>query len=509
MKRKIIVFITAMATIFLLIPSVMAYTYNSDKVTVHVTVNDITDIDEPLNTIVQRQPLTVSNFDISQYGEEFADIPILDNGVTYLHVLIALHEQLYGNDKVAERLKLDSDGVTRIFMGRSVGSIMYKNGNYIFAVPQYVTVKEADEINICLYDEGYNQAIASFNEAYINVEAGDTVSLNLFMHHWYPELSEPIEGAQIVNENGVFVTDTSGNIIATDDNGDFEVTFPKTGVYKLTILPTVGYYMSQNGGTWVVWWEEVEVTEDVEKERINGVSIIHPAIDSTSSDASDSGYISPDAPVSVVSTTTALGKAVHALHDTSEVSKIDMVDWDNLPTIEQLGGSYFTITAGTYKNKYITEVTYSYETYTAQETHTELIKREEFVAGEASQKINYTTPWTIVNVTDEPVITEVKNLANTLYVTMLNTNKYIGNVICAAYDYDDDNNELYSAMVISELANKMTFKFKSAHDVYKIYTWGNSMIPLAKAYQYKDEPKIISWDFTQPLPANVIISGKE
>lgn len=489
MKRKVITFVMIIAMIFTLIPSAMAYTYNSDTVTVYVTVNDITDIDEPLNTIVQRKPLTVTNFDISQYGVEFTGIPILDSGVTYLHVLIALHEQLFGKDMVAENLKIDSSGVTRIFMGRSVGSIMYKNGNYIFAVPQYVAVKDGDEVNICLYDEGYNQAIASFDESYISVEAGDTVDLNLFMHHWYPELSEPIEGAQIVNENGVFVTDTDGNIIATDENGDFSITFPKTGVYKLTILPTVGYYMSQNGGTWVIWWEEVQVTEEVEKQRFTGRT-------TTYHDISD------------ISTETALGKAAHALADTGGISHIDMITWDNLPTLEELSSEYSQSIINTPSGSpVITESTYNYETYTVQETHTELVKHEEFVSGEASQKVDYTTPWTIINVTDDFTITGVRNLSNTLYVSALNTDKYTGNVICAAYDYDTDGRELYSDMVITEFAPQMTFRFNSAHDIYKIYAWGNSMKPLAKAYKYKDEPTAASWNFTQPAPDNVIITG--
>ena len=175
MRKKVITIIMSIIMLAVFVPPVSAYEYNSDTVTVYITVNDITDADNPLDTIYERQALTVSNFDMSQYGEEFTGIEILDSGVTYLHVLIALHEQLYGKNNVADNLKIDSGGITRIFMGRSVGSIMYKNGNYIFALPQYVNVKNGDEVNICLYDEGYNQAIASFSQSYINAEEGETV----------------------------------------------------------------------------------------------------------------------------------------------------------------------------------------------------------------------------------------------------------------------------------------------------------------------------------------------
>lgn len=136
MRKKVITIIMTIIMLAVCISPVTAYEYDSDKVTVYVTVNDITDADNPLDTIYERQPLTVTNFDISQYGEEFNGIQILDSGVTYLHVLIALHEQLYGKNDVKNKLKIDSSGITRIFMGRSVGSIMYKNGNYIFAIPQ-------------------------------------------------------------------------------------------------------------------------------------------------------------------------------------------------------------------------------------------------------------------------------------------------------------------------------------------------------------------------------------
>lgn len=476
------IFLSLFIVISLLIPdAAIAYEYNSDTVTVYVTVNDITDVDNPLNTIVERHALTVSNFDISEYGESFTGLSILDSGVTYLHVLIALHEELYGKEAVADNLKLDSSGVTRIFMGKSIGSIMYKNGNYIFAIPQYVTVKNGDEINICLYDEGYNQAIASFNQAYVVAETGSEIDLSLYMHHWYPELSESIEGAQIVDENGVFITDSDGNIITTDVDGDFSVTFDEAGVYKLTILPTVGYYMSDNGGTWVTWYEEEEVEGNL-------------------------------------NTDIAAEKAAYELAQLDGISDIQIVSWDNLPMFDELGSVYETYTEtdtntpNTIKPSTVIthfdsengNIEYTYKI----PPHIELIEHQEFVSGEASQKVDYTTPWVVINITDDFTITNIQSVSKVIYANAINEDNFSGQVICAAYDYDDNGAELFSDMKITPASERMSFNFPDYHDVYKLYVWDSTMNPVSKYYSYTMETNPAAWNFTQPAPENVIITGE-
>ena len=478
MRKKVITIIMSIIMFVVCISPVTAYEYDSDKVTVYVTVNDITDADNPLDTIYERQPLTVTNFDMSQYGEEFNGIQILDSGVTYLHVLIALHEQLYGKADVENKLKIDSGGVTRIFMGRSVGSIMYKNGNYIFAIPQYVNVRNGDEVNICLYDEGYNQAIASFSQAYVNAAEGETVNLNLFTHHWYPENTENISGAELVDENGIYMTDADGNIITTDEDGNFSLTFPKAGLYKVTIMPTLGYYMASGGGTWLVWWEEETVPADYDS-------------------------------------TTAMGKAIDALLADNSILNIDVVDWSAFRSIDELSTiEGYTHTETNTPNQYkptIRQITVNDTTQTVSTTyktpaHTELVEHRQFVSGEAKQKVDYTTPWTIVNVTDKFMITGVTKNSKQIYITTLNSSAYTGNLMCAGYDEDENGELLFKEL---RFANNNMFNFTADHDCYKVFAWESGMSPACAAYFYdnRSAANVLQWNLTMPKPDNVITTG--
>ena len=473
MRKKVITIIMSIIMLAVFVPPVSAYEYNSDTVTVYITVNDITDADNPLDTIYERQALTVSNFDMSQYGEEFTGIEILDSGVTYLHVLIALHEQLYGKNNVADNLKIDSGGITRIFMGRSVGSIMYKNGNYIFALPQYVNVKNGDEVNICLYDEGYNQAIASFSQSYINAEEGETVDLNLFMHHWYPENTEVIPGAELTDENGIYLQDADGNIITTDENGNFSLTFPKAGLYKVTIMPTLGYYMSMSGGTWVVWWEEETISADYDG-------------------------------------TTATGQAIDTMLTSDGISDIDIVSWAELTD----GIEDYTYTETNTPDGYtptirqitIDSVTQTVNTTNLSKERTELVEHKEFVSGEAKQKVDYTTPWVILNVTDKFMITGAEKHGNQVYITTLNGDTFTGQLMCAGYDEDENGELIFNE--IKFVKNNM-FNFTAEHDCYRIFAWSSDMTPVCTAYLYdcRASANTVQWNLTMPKPDNVIITG--
>ena len=53
-----------------------------------------------------------------------------------------------------------------------------EQGKDIFAFPQFINIKDGDEIQVCLYDEGHSQAVATFNEARIkNVSPNETLKL--------------------------------------------------------------------------------------------------------------------------------------------------------------------------------------------------------------------------------------------------------------------------------------------------------------------------------------------
>lgn len=485
MKKIITILMTIVMLIFCISPAMAEetqYIYNSESVTVYVTVNDITDVDEPLKTLIDRIPISVSNFDVSEFGEQFTGISILDSGVTYLHVLIELHERLYGTGAVSENFKIDSDGVTRIFMGQSVGSIMYKNGKYIFAIPQYVNVHDGDEVNICLYDEGYSQAIASFSEAYINAEAGATLNLNLFMHHWYPEMTEAIEGAQIIDENGAYIADESGSIIETDENGNFSVTFPKTGLYRMSIMPTVGYYMSDNGGTTVTWWEEITITETVEKERI----------------VKENTYVnSADLPEA-----SAIRQAAEALDNVGvSIGFITAVDdW-----ISEAEADEIRYTNTSADGRYIKSNIFT-ETYTEEVTRTELVKHEEYISGEAKQKVDYTTPWCVVNVTNDMTVISSSQNDTDITFSVINSGKYSGKAICAAYN--GETGTIPQEIKSSAFAETMRFTFDETHDSYRLFLWDGRMKPVGESYTYIPGSQTLDWSFDRTAPTNVIVTGQ-
>ncbi len=107
---------------------------DGEKINVNITVTDITDVDNPFNVLVPRRSLTVEYKDLASYGSTFTGIEAV-GGITYLHALASLHEELYGENNVSEYLMLDNEGETHIFMGKSIDSIMYKNGDDIFTLP--------------------------------------------------------------------------------------------------------------------------------------------------------------------------------------------------------------------------------------------------------------------------------------------------------------------------------------------------------------------------------------
>lgn len=492
MKKRFLSVIVVISIIFMLIPSVTAYEYDSQSVTVYVTVNDITDVDEPLNTLVERIPLTVTNFDLSQYGEGLTGIPIIDSGVTYLHVLAKLHEYLYGRDGVCDNFKLDSDGVTRIFMGRSVGSIMYKNGNYIFGLPQYIQVYNGDEVNICLYDEGYNQAIASFSEAYVNAKSGETLDLSLYKHHWYPEIYETISGAYIVNENGELMADENGSMIITDEDGEFSVTFPDEGTYKITIMPTLGYYMSQSGGTTVTWWTEEEIIKEVERMKLicyrNYLKYSELTDGSTEKNA--------------VGTLREWGA------DSVLLTTID--DWTDKTSENEFDSIEIVEGTPTDEDMQILRITTDTEKYTEEITVTELVKHEEYISGTASQKVDYTTPWVIVNVTDNIAVkyAYTDDTDNSVNVSLFNAGGKDGKAIMAAYDEAESNGDVPVEIKSCKYGNDMKFEFTEKHDKYRLYFWDGKMRAYCSVYEYTYQPKkVAAWNYTRPKPTNVIITG--
>lgn len=489
MKKKLISIVVAIIIVFGLI-GVNAYAYEYDDTTINIfiTVTDITDVDNPFNIKVPRTEIEVTNMDITQYGERFEGVELLDNGVTVFHAIAQLHENLYGVENVADKLKLDADGVIRVFMGDSVNSIVYKNGNDIFAYPQYVQVQNGDELNICLYNAGYSQAVASFDDNYIYASPGENVELSLYEYYGYPRDDNPIEGQELVDEYGIYVTDTEGNVITTDENGKADVILP-LGEHKLSIMPRIDYFLSEDGGETIIEWVEKTVTHETYFE--NG------AVWYTDEPLPGEGYDFKIWEGFAENADFYVTISYDELFGDGEMTPTKPPD-DNREYIGTNGSKY----------------TYCFEpgsTYTYEETVLE--KVETFIPGEVSQMIRYTVPWCIVNVTDKPVFVNVNKPENsgTISARIKNAELYPDSkIICCLYD--EDGRFLDSKVQSLEKYSVFRWSVDKEFSSYKLFVVENlaTMKPICAAYDSSTvNPKIYDWKYTYPKPENLIIAGNE
>lgn len=496
MKKKLFSIFASIILVFVQIEfNACAYEYDDTTVNIFVTVTDITDVNNPFNIRVPRTEIEVTNMDITKYGERFCGVELLDNGVTVFHAIAQLHENLYGVENVADKLKLDADGVTRVFMGDSVNSIVYKNGNDIFAYPQYVQVQNGDELNICLYNAGYSQAVASFADNYIYASPGENVELSLYEYYGYPRDDNPLEGQEIVDERGIYVKDAEGNVITTDENGKAGVTLP-LGEHKLSIMPKIDYFLSENGGETIIEWVENTVKHETYFE--NG------ALWHTDEPLIGEGY------------TAKLWKASADDPEWKEFS--ENADFYLTVSYDELFGDGTASPTqppednrehiGDSNAKY----TYCFDagsTYTYEETVFE--KVETFVPGEVSQMIHYTVPWCIVNVTDKPVFVNVNKPENsgTISARIKNAELYPNSkIICCLYDAEGR----FLDSKAQDLKNYTSFRWSIDKEFasYKLMVVENllTMKPICEAYDSTTvNPTIYDWKYTYPKPDNLIIAG--
>ena len=444
--KKIISILTVIALVLSLNIAVFA---ESETVTVNITVTDITDYTNPINILVPRQQLTVSNFNLAEYGDTMNGIVAIE-GITYLHALVQLHKVLYGNEAVKDNILLTSDGVTKIFMGRSVANVMYKNGKDIFALPQLVNIKDGDEIQVCLYDEGHSQAIATFNESLIdNIAVGETVRLQLQQHYEFPRDRDAITGAEITDANGIYITDSNGDIITTDENGKFNISFDDAGTYTISAMPQINYYITDTGGGTKIEWIPVTKIETIEEQIF---------VEWTD--------------------------AINDLKEYTQCENVLIFDWDN---IENINGHYETI---------ITE-----------KEVTTLEPVEVTIADILTPMITYTTPLVTVNVTDELLIYNAKLSGTSLNINMKNTAHNGGELWAAGYDGD----RMAECKNVSITKDFVSIPFDALHEEYKIMAWQkNTMRSICEAYTYNATKEAaatsLDWDFTLPLPENTYIT---
>lgn len=387
---------------------------SKDGINVYITVTDITDENEPFCYLVPRRSIRVENFDISAFGSTLAQINTTKD-TSYMHALVQLHRILYGDENVSSKLAVTESGETKYFMGRSVESIMYKNGNSILSLPQNVKITEGDEINICLYNAGHQQGIASFNEAYIKAELNQKINLKLFEHYGYPLVSSPIDGAEIINSDGTYVEQNGGQV-KTDKKGEFSLSFAKAGLNIISAMPKYNYYMSESSvGTteWVLEKVLVGYNKKISAEKPNGnYTVSETTLKKAKEELSNAGYV--------------------------------VVCWDDEETLSV----WDDLDAPFYEEK--------------------LVEKEVTSQGATKPAFSHTTPVVVIDVTDELWIKEVTANESGVNVKIGNASLYGGTLVCAAYSRTEDGKDVFAEMKTVPVCENMTFLFEKTYPKYKI-----------------------------------------
>lgn len=442
-----------------------------NEIEVYITVSDITDYTQPFNVLVERHKMKVGYFNLAEYGDTMNGIECIE-GITYLHALTQLHRNLYGDAGVKDNLLLTTDGVTKIFMGRSVANVMYKNGKDIFSLPQLVNIKDGDEIQVCLYDEGHSQAIATFREARIdNIAIGEDVTLKLEQHYGFPRDRDAIFGAEITDETGQYITDANGDIITTDDNGEFTLNYQEAGEYTISAMPIINYYMSDTGGGIKVEWIPQTVIKEVE------------CITYTKNADTD-----PE------------GEALYNYFFDNDNGTLFIYEWD-----AKYEEPFMTISK---------DIETAEKTVIGYEEVTELVKVETVVPDELEPMVTYTTPLVVLNVTDELIFDEVYLKDSNMKITIKNAehNQNIDLWIAGYTVLENGQNMLKEAKKVDDVKSDMTVGFSGVYDRYKIMSWyDGTMTPAYEAYIYEPNASAamsLDYDFTMPLPENTYITAK-
>lgn len=467
--KKLIAMLMSLVMIFMSYPIMVSA---DDEIEVYITVSDITDYTQPINILVERHKMKVSYFNLAEYGDTMNGIQCIE-GITYLHALTQLHRNLYGEEGVKDNLLLTTDGVTKIFMGRSVANVMYKNGKDIFSLPQLVNISDGDEIQVCLYDEGHSQAIATFREARIDdIAIGENVTLKLEQHYGFPRDRDPISEAEITDETGQYITDENGDIITTDDNGEFTLNYSESGQYTISAMPIINYYMSDTGGGIKVEWVPQTVLKEVE------------CITYTKNADTD-----PE------------GKALYdVVYGDDENGAIIIFDWDGKHT-----EPFITISK---------DIETAEKTVIGYEEVTELVKVETVVPDSLEPMITYTTPLVVLNVTDDLIFDEVYLNGYNMKIIVKNE-EYNQNLDLwvAGYTIQENGSELFKeAKKIDNVSSDNTVNFSGLYDRYKIMCWyDGTMTPAYEVYTFEPNTAAVmslDYDYTMPLPENTYITSK-
>lgn len=443
----------------------------SESVEVYITVSDITDYTNPMNVLVPRQKLTVTEFDMTPYGATLEDINTIE-GVTYMHAIVQLHLDLYGED-IGEKLLLSDDGVTRYFMGRQTANVMYKNGNDIFELPQNVSIEDGDEIQVCLYNSNYSQGIATFSDAIYTGYAGKSVDISLFEHFDSPRNRQAMSGAEIVNQNGLYYTDSEGNIITTDKDGSFDITFDKPGTYVISAMPQINYYMEPGDGTYKTVYDKVTTITPIQEEEQWVVGKQPTTVTAEEAEAFDKAmdYGMRD------------GDTAFTVLFWWEDNIAEGVDTDYATYWHYDKDTQSYVVSG-YEPLYETRYSVTYK------EETTLVERKELATDEMLPAVGYTLPFCVVNVTGD-FLAEAPEVwfsssdasQDTFTATLYNSNMLTENAVCWAAAYNAEGRMLQCKSQKIQGLDEVTFTFEKGADVYKLFFWDgeNQMIPVVEA----------------------------
>ena len=430
----------------------------SEEAIVYVTVTDIRDVDNPFNVLVPRRELTVSEFDIEEkYGESgitFTGIECI-SGITYMHAIVKLHEELYGESLVTQNLALNMYGETSWFMGTAVDSIMYQNGEDIYSLPQKVNIKNGDEINICLFNVGDEQRVATFTSSKLDVVAvGEEVTLGLYEHLESPQEKTPISNQIITDSDGIYITDRKGDLIRTNNKGQFTMSFDKPGIYQISILPEINYFFKDIGsGERTLTGYSLEEGSETKEIATAEPNIIYNI--SELRELQNQG-------ITIEALDIYDAYIVEANEDLCE--NLAYFVWDD--DVIESGDSTATVSYSTWSLRRL---------YGSNEQ------------GEAYPQITYTVPFCTINVTDELAIKSVdfafggEGVYDNIWVKFVNANTYEpgAEVVVAAYSEDNTFLNVYR----QNIQDNVTFSIETGAAYYKVMIWDsvNSMKPLFNA----------------------------
>ncbi len=247
---------------------------DESSVTVYFTLSNdgvITWGNDENQTSMTRVPLTVSWFDLSEYGlGDFTRHD--DNGnviqkPTVLHAVIRALETYYCPDSTPLEIGTEALTITgsagsmymQQFWGHDENLMYYVNHAYPLmyegwgATADYILLNEGDELDFAMFSDwsfySYG-AFAAFDETYVTARPGDDITLNMYASPVdiagsnpgsASTAAMPGETVQVSSDLGYAWEDAG----TTDENGNITLNFNDEGVYYVssgqTLEPYVNY----------------------------------------------------------------------------------------------------------------------------------------------------------------------------------------------------------------------------------------------------------------------------